>query len=109
MADRKIVKSIKNYLKAVNQKGIPVKYGVLFGSYAKGHEHEWSDIDLLVVSSRYDKKWTYKDWAKLWYIAAKTDYRIEPIPVGEKQFKFGKDSIIIEIARKEGQIIPLAE
>ena len=49
----------------MKQKRIPVKYGVLFGSYAKGQQHEWSDIDLLVVSPRYDKKWTHQDWAKL--------------------------------------------
>ena len=109
MADKQIIKSIKNYLRAVQQKGIPVKFGVLFGSYARGQEHEWSDIDLLVVSPRYDKKWTHKDWAKLWVIAAQTDVRIEPIPVGEKQFRNSKDSAIIYMARREGQIIPLAE
>jgi hypothetical protein len=40
--------------------------------------------------------------------AARTNNRIEPIPVGEKQFKEDK-SLILEIARREGQIIPLAE
>jgi predicted nucleotidyltransferase len=109
MADKRIVKSIQDYLQAVKQKGIPVKYGVLFGSYAKGQEHEWSDIDLLVVSPRYDRKWTRKDWAKLWLIAANTDVRIEPIPVGEKQYQQDDSSAIIDIARREGQIIPLAE
>jgi predicted nucleotidyltransferase len=109
MADKTIVKSIKKYLRAVEQKGIPVKYGVLFGSYAKGQQHEWSDIDLLVVSPRYDKKWTHKDWARLWLIAADTDIRIEPIPVGEKQYKEDDSSVIIEVARREGQIISLAE
>ena len=109
MANRRIVKSVKDYLKAVTLKGIPVKYGVLFGSYARGQEHEWSDIDLLVVSPRYDKKWTHKDWAKLWVIAAHTDVRIEPIPVGEKQFKEDDSSVIIEVARQEGKIIHLAK
>jgi predicted nucleotidyltransferase len=109
MADKTIVKSIQNYLRAVEQKGIPVKYGVLFGSYAKGQQHEWSDIDLLVVSPRYDKKWTHKDWARLWLIAADRDVRIEPIPVGEKQYQEDDSSVIIEVARREGQIISLAE
>jgi predicted nucleotidyltransferase len=109
MADKTIIKSIQKYLGEVKQKGIPVSYGVLFGSYARGQEHEWSDIDLLVVSPRYDKKWTHKDWAKLWLIAAHTDVRIEPIPVGEKQYKEDDSSVIIEVARREGQIISLAE
>jgi len=109
MVDRKVIKSIQVYLRAVADTGIPVKCGVLFGSYVRGQQHEWSDIDLLVVSPRYDKKWTHKDWAKLWVVAANTDVRIEPIPVGEKQFKNTRDSLIIEVARREGQIIPLAE
>ncbi|GER78082.1 MAG: nucleotidyltransferase domain-containing protein [Anaerolineae bacterium CFX3] len=109
MADKKIVKSVRNYLQAVKQKGIPVKYGVLYGSHARGQEHEWSDIDLLVVSPLYDKRRTYKDLVKLWRIAAHTDFRIEPIPVGEKQYKEDDANLIIEIARREGKIIPLAE
>jgi len=109
MANRRIVNSIKKYLLAVSKTGIPVAYGVLFGSYARGQEHEWSDIDLLVVSPRYDRKWSYKDWAKLWVVAAHTDVRIEPIPVGEKQFKTNRDSMIIDVARREGKIIPLAK
>lgn len=109
MADKRIIRSIQNYLRAVEKKGIPVKFGVLFGSYSRDQEHEWSDIDLLVISPRYDKKWTHKDWAKLWLIAADTDVRIEPIPVGEKQYQEDDSSLIIELARREGQIIPLAE
>jgi len=46
---------------------------------------------------------------KLWRIAARTDSRIEPIPVGKKQYKQDDSNMIIEIARREGQIIPLAE
>jgi predicted nucleotidyltransferase len=108
MADRAIVKSIQTYLRAVSQKGIPVRFGVLYGSYATGKAHKWSDIDLLVVSPRYDKRCTHSDWTDLWVIAAHTDNRIEPIPVGEKQFQEGENMIVI-IARREGQIIPLAE
>lgn len=109
MVDKVIIKSVQNYLQAVRKTGISVKYGVLFGSYARGQQHEWSDIDLLVVSPRYDRKWTHKDWAKLWRVAANTDVRIEPIPVGEKQYKEDDSSLIIEVARREGKIIPLAE
>lgn len=109
MVDKNIVISVRNYLQAVRKTGVPVIYGVLFGSFARNQQHEWSDIDLLVVSPRYDRKWTHKDWAKLWRVAADTDVRIEPIPVGEKQYKEDDSSLIIEIARREGQIIPLAE
>lgn len=109
MADRAIVKVVQNYLDYVKKQGVPVSYGVLFGSYAKNTAHELSDIDVLVVSPRYDETHTAEDYENLWMYAARTDYRIEPIPVGEKQFVNDKNSMIIVIARREGQKIPLAE
>jgi predicted nucleotidyltransferase len=109
MVAKDIVVVVQNYLSVVAKKGVPVRYGVVFGSHAKGNVHEWSDIDLLVVSPLYDKRRTYKQASKLWRIAAQTDSRIEPIPVGEKQYKEDDSSMIVEIARREGQIIPLAE
>lgn len=109
MADESIVKSVQNYLRVLTQKGIPVKFGVLFGSYATGKAHQWSDIDLLVVSPLYDTHCTNDDWTDLWVLAAHTDHRIEPIPVGEELYMKNKDIMILEIARREGQIIPLAE
>jgi predicted nucleotidyltransferase len=111
MADKTIVKIVQDYLRLVTQNGIPVRFGVLYGSYAKGTAHEWSDIDLLVVSPVYDdeKQRTHKKWGELWHIAIGADARIEPIPVGEKQYQEDDTSMIIEIARREGQVIPLAE
>lgn len=109
MVDESVVKTVRMYLRAVQNEGIPVKAGVLFGSYATGKAHEWSDIDLLVISPRFDEQRDRRDIDLLWYIAARTDSRIEPIAVGEKQFKESQDSMIIEIARREGQIIPLAD
>ena len=109
MVAKDIVVVVQNYLSVVAKKGVPVRYGVVFGSHAKGKVHEWSDIDLLVVSPLYDKRRTYKQASKLWRIAAQTDSQIEPIPVGEKQYKEDDSSVIFEVARREGQIIPLAE
>jgi len=109
MAPKSVVNSIQKYLQYVSTQGIPVSYGVLYGSFAKGKQHKWSDIDLLVVSPEFDRKRTNEDYEQLWVFAGRTDSRIEPIPVGEKQYKEDDSNAIIEIARREGQIIPLAE
>ncbi len=109
MADKKIVKSIQKYMGYLREQGIPVSYGVLFGSYARNKAHKWSDIDLLVVSPQFDEERTAEDYEQLWMYAARTDKRIEPVPVGEKQFETDHTSMIIVIARREGQKIPLAE
>jgi len=45
----------------------------------------------------------------LWHVAARIDSRIEPIPVGQRQFEEGDGSPIIAIARREGQKILLTD
>lgn len=109
MVEKSALRIIRKYLKAVAGHGIPVTAGVLFGSYATGKVHEWSDIDLLVVSPRFDKKYNRKDIDLLWHVAADNDSRIEPMAVGERQYRESNDSCIIFEARRKGQIIPLAE
>jgi predicted nucleotidyltransferase len=109
MVSKSVVRVIKKYLSAVSERGIPVKAGVIFGSYVKGNPHQWSDIDLLVVSSRFDKNSNRRDIDLLWHVAAEVDSRIEPVAVGEKQYKEDNSSWIIAVARREGQIISLAK
>ncbi len=45
----------------------------------------------------------------LWCQAAHIDSRIEPIACGEKQWEEDDSSIIIDIARREGQRIAVDE
>jgi predicted nucleotidyltransferase len=105
MAEESVINSVKKYLRQLTQQGIPVQFGVLFGSWAKGEPHKWSDIDLLVVSSRFDGERRREDINLLWRTAAHTDNRIEPIPIGWSQYQSDHGSPIIEIARREGLVI----
>ena len=100
-----IIDLVKKYLAAVAQQGIPVCFGVLFGSQATGNTHQWSDIDLVVVSPRFDGKRRFGDSAPLWHVATAVDTRIEPIGVGERQWIEDDASAIIEMARRTGIVI----
>jgi hypothetical protein len=60
-----------------------------------------------VVSPRFDGPRQREDINHLWRIAARTDSRIEPIPVGQRQDEVDDSSAIIEIARREGRVISL--
>ena len=44
MAEESIIISVQHYLKELLRIGVPVKQGILFGSYAKENANEWSDI-----------------------------------------------------------------
>jgi predicted nucleotidyltransferase len=103
------VKGVRNYLRALQDQGLIVNFGVVFGSQVKGIPRSWSDIDLLVVSPRFDDQRVRADIDLLWRTAARTDNRIEPIPCGERQWREDESSAIIEIARREGQPITITE
>jgi predicted nucleotidyltransferase len=102
-----IVKSVRDYLLCLTQSGLPISFGVVFGSYAAGTANSDSDIDVMVVSPQFDKK-IERQWInQLWRVAARTDSRIEPIPCGQQQWDKDTSSAIVEIARNEGQRIVL--
>ncbi len=47
---------VKSYAEALRKKDVPVKLIILFGSQARGTSIPGSDIDVLVVTERLDKK-----------------------------------------------------
>lgn len=106
MVDAAVVKAIRHYVGVLRRDhGLDVERAVVFGSYAKGRADEWSDIDLVVVAPRFDGHFSRDDVSLLWRVAAHTDSRIEPIPCGVRQWDEDQSSAIIEIARREGQVI----
>jgi uncharacterized protein len=51
---RQITTLIRRYIAALEARGIPVERVILFGSHASGHPDEWSDIDIAVISPKFD-------------------------------------------------------
>jgi len=45
-----IKRKIALYLDVLNKNNVPIKEAILFGSYARGENHKWSDIDIALVS-----------------------------------------------------------
>jgi len=107
MVDAEVMTAARGYLRALADEGIPVRFGVLFGSQVTGRADEWSDIDLVVVSPQFDEQYTLDDVSRLWHMTARTDSRIEPIPCGERQWREDDVSTILEVARREGQQVDL--
>lgn len=108
MVSASVLGGVQKYLQALQDHGFDVRFGVVFGSHSKGTSHRWSDIDLLVVSPRFDGPREREDVNWLWRIAARTDMRIEPIPCGERQWLEDDASTIFEVARREGhRVLPV--
>lgn len=109
MASAEIVGIIKKYLYRLEERGFPVSFGVLYGSYARGEAHADSDVDLVVVSSCFDEPDSWHNTEILWETTVFTDSRIEPVGVGIQQWETDDGIPLIEIVRREGQIIRLQQ
>ena len=107
MVNESVINGVRKYLRALQEQGFAVTFGVIFGSQLSGKADSWSDIDLLVVSPSFDDRRSRDDIDLLWLLAARTDNRIEPIPCGERQWFEDDVSAIIEIARREGETVTL--
>ena len=103
MVKRKISKKLKEkineYVKILKKDKLPIKKVVLFGSYAKGKQNKWSDVDLCIVSPKF------KDpFEAMQYLSLKTSfdmkYAIEPVGFSVKDFKQG--SILINEIKRTG-------
>lgn len=54
MGKEKIREQLKIYINRIKEKFKPEKI-ILFGSYARGEATDYSDIDILVISKRFEK------------------------------------------------------
>jgi len=107
MVKRSIIKAVRHYLSGLPAVGINARKAILFGSFARGEQHEWSDIDLIVVAPEFDKRYNLRFAQRLWGARAGSDVRIEPIPCGVREWEEDDSRPILEIARKEGIVISL--
>jgi len=110
MVEPAIVRTVQEYLVAVRRSGLDARRAVLFGSYARGDARPDSDVDILVIAPEFDGPYDKSRIDLLWALRAQTDSRIEPVAVGERQWREDDASAIIEIARREGQeiLLPVA-
>ena len=78
-------KKIEQYLRKVREK-YNLRTAYLFGSQVTGKAHEWSDIDILLISpdfvgNRVDTR------VELMGLARDVDDRIEPHPMSPEKFE----------------------
>ncbi len=48
-----LIELVKKFIERLSQDNIRINKAILYGSYAKGSNDEWSDIDLAVVSEDF--------------------------------------------------------
>lgn len=81
----KIRNIIENYISVLRENNISIKNAYLFGSYAKGTDTEWSDIDIALVSDSFEGV-RYKDKDKIRKITLSISSSLEILPFTPDDF-----------------------
>ena len=90
--------------KNLEEKGVPVRKAFLFGSYATGGTHDWSDIDVAVVHDPFLET-PGKEKSLLFSQGKSFDVRIELISFRPSDFE-NKYSCLASEVRTHG--VPVA-
>ncbi len=81
----KVKHTIDRYIRELDRNNIPIKEAILFGSYAKGDNQEWSDIDIALVSDIFEGN-RIDDKDKIRRITLSISSEIEVIPFAPDDF-----------------------
>lgn len=99
MDKTEVIAKLKEYKKLLSRQ-LNFEALVLFGSYAKGTQHDDSDVDVAIVLDETSED--YFDTRPLaWKISRSVDDRIEPIIIERKH----DDSGFLEEVMKTGVLI----
>lgn len=81
----KIHKLIKKYLDELEKNNVPIRQAILFGSYVTGSDHEWSDIDIALVSDVFEGI-RFRDRNKIRKITLEVSSDLSPLPYRPEDF-----------------------
>lgn len=87
---------IGRYIQILQQAGVSPEQVIMFGSFAKGTNKSWSDLDLCIVSKRFGKN-SLQEGMDLAALATRVDSMIEPHPYHPNGLHNRYDSLAQEI------------
>jgi predicted nucleotidyltransferase len=97
-----VIDIVRNYAHEIEEQGVHLRTVILFGSFAKGRQHEWSDIDVALVAD--DFTGLPDDFDLFPYVGIKKPYiRIESKTYPTAYFR-NSDPFIEEI-KKDGIVV----
>lgn len=82
---KKVIAQVQEYKKILRADRLPMQGFYIFGSYAKGTQRKWSDIDVLVVSPKFKDSWHGLTYL-MKRLPTALDWSIEPHGLSPKEF-----------------------
>jgi len=98
---QKIKKIVRNYIERLaEEKELPIKKVILYGSRAKGSQKKDSDIDVCIISPKFKDAFGAIGFLLMRRNREEVMAGLEPVGFSEKDFKEG--SSLIEEIKKTG-------
>ena len=101
----KLIKDLKKFKNSISKKYNPEKM-IFFGSRASGKPHKDSDVDLIIVSKKFNKVRSLKRSPELyleWHLNSDMDYPVDFICYTPEEFdKLKKQITMVKQAIEEG-------
>jgi len=93
-----VINTVTHFAQAVRAEGVNLRAVILFGSYARGEEREWSDIDVALVADEFIGV-SFEDIKRFIDVTIQKPYHfIEPHTFNTEDFEKG-NAFIEEICR----------
>lgn len=103
---KKITRVVQNYIQRLSkEEKLPIKKVIIFGSHAKGKTHKWSDIDICILSPRFQDSLKAMEFLLIKREKEEVMAGLEPVGFTEEDFKTG--SSLIEEIKKTGVALQL--
>lgn len=98
MVKEEIIKKTRTFIDILEARGLIIDKAYLYGSYATGRAHEYSDIDVAIVSNDFTGDIS-ADTKIIFPALRQTDSRIETVRYKSEDFR-DEDPLVWEITRK---------
>jgi len=99
MSKDQVKKIVKTYADYLARQGFPFQSIYLYGSYARGNAHEWSDIDVAVISPKFAGKDWNENEQQLWRWRRDIDIRIQPLGFSPNEFAEDLSPLVSEVKK----------
>ena len=106
MATNEVIELLKKYILLLNTEGISVYKAYLFGSYSTNTASELSDIDVMIVSDKYDEN-DDEAAGRMWRLTRNINTKIEPLLIGMNKFNDDSSSPFVNMIKSSGIEIAL--
>jgi predicted nucleotidyltransferase len=107
MTKAEVIELLKKYVLILNSNVIKVYKAFLFGSYSTNTATDASDIDVMIVSEKYDES-DDEAVGKIWKLTRLVNTKIEPFLIGKRKFMSDDNSPLIEHVKTKGMELSFA-